>query len=421
MSLLDLFRGGSTEPSPKAATQDRGGGVIINSPDQLAEAIRQANVTSSGMSVTPSTAMKVATVYACVRIRAGIVANMPLRIRKRVSDKVNEDLPDHALWTLLTKKPNRWQTPSQFRRMAQSHVLLRGYSCALKVKSRGAVRELVPLHPDRLTCEQLDDLSLKYTYRLRNGGTTVLGQEDVFHLVGLTLDGVHGVSPITYARETIGLALAMEDHGAKTFRNGARPSTVLSHPSTLGPEGLENLRASLDDYRLNGESEGKTLILEEGVKPEQLSLSAVDAQWIESRKFTRTDIAMFYGVPPHMLGDTEKDTSWGTGIEQQTMGFINFTAEDDLTMWEQTIDRDLIGGEQGVYARFNRKALIRGDIKSRQEFYRTMWNIGVYSANDIRAKEDENPREGGDEYYTPINMTDGSNAAADNHQQGSDQ
>jgi HK97 family phage portal protein len=250
---------------------------------------------------------------------------------------------------------------------------------------------------------------LRYVYHHPSGRQVVLQQADVFHLVGLTLDGVRGVSPLTYARESIGLARAQEGAGASVFRNGARTSVVLEHPNKLGPETMGTLRASLDAYRAGGDAEGKALILEEGMKVSALALTAEDAQWIESRKFSRTDIAMFFGVPPHMIGDTEKSTSWGSGIEQQTQGFLTFTAEEDLTMWEQTIARDLIADPASkLYARFNRGALVKGDIKTRWDAYAVGRRIKVLSANDVRALEDLNPIAGGDVYENPdIAVTNG--------------
>ncbi|WP_037437141.1 phage portal protein [Sinorhizobium fredii] len=392
---------------PQAAYQDKGGGVVISTSQQLEEAIRGGGMTASGVAVTPDRAMRVAAVYACVRIRSGVVANMPLHIKRRVDERTREDASDEPLWKIFRRRPNRWQTPAQFKRMMQAHLLLRGNAYAMVVSSRGSVLELIPLHPDRVKCSQNDDLSLSYVYTRKNGRPVSLTQNEVFHLVGLTLDGVHGVSVIAYARETIGLSMSMENHGASVFKNGARASVVLKHPGKLGKDGLEFLRASLDDYRAGGESEGKALILEEGMETAALSMTAEDAQWIESRKFSRTDIAMFFGVPPHMIGDTEKSSSWGTGIEVQTQGFVTFSAEDDLTTWEETINRDLIPEESDLYAKFNRAALVRGDIKARWDAHVKALQWGVSSPNEIRALEDMNPREGGDVYYPPPNTAGG--------------
>lgn len=403
----------SHAPSPRASVQDSGGGLLITSAAELDAALRAGAVSGSGMTVTPDSAMRVAAVYACVRIISGAVATLPLHIKRRVDARTREDASDASIWQLLRRRPNRWQTPSQFRRMLQAHLLLRGNAYAMIVRSRGTVQALIPLHPDRVEITQGDDLALTFLYTRPDGRRLRLSQDEVLHLVGLTLDGVRGVSPIAYARETIGLALAMEEHGATTFRNGARVSGVLKHPQKLGPEAVANLKAGLEAFRAGGDQEGKHLILEEGMDYARIAMTAEDAQWIESRKFSRTDIAMFFGVPPHMIGDTEKSTSWGTGIEQQSIGFVAYTLEDHLTMWEEAIDRDLIGTDDLLYARFNRAALVKGDIKARWEAYVKGLQWGVWSPNEIRALEDQNPRDGGDVYYPPPNMTATSNEADD--------
>lgn len=403
-----IFGGENTaEARPRAATQMTGGGVLINTPQELEEAIRSGNVSTSGSLVNANTAMRVAAVFACVRIISGAVATLPLHIKRRVDDRTRDEASDSPIWALMRKKPNRWQTPSQFRRMTQAHILLRGNAYALKVVSRGQVVELIPLYPDRVAVTQNEDLSLTYVYTRKNGGRVSLSQNEVMHLAGMTLDGINGISPISYARETIGLSLAMEDHGLNTFKNAARPSSVLKHPGKLGKEGLEFLRESLDDYRAGGERDGRALILEEGMDVSPLSMTAEDAQWIESRKFSRSDIAMFFGVPPHMIGDTEKATSWGSGIEQQSIGFVTYTLEDHLTMWEETIGRDLLANEPDLYARFSRQALVKGDINTRWESYVKALQWGVASPNEIRALEDWNPREGGDIFYDPPNTAGG--------------
>lgn len=392
---------------PRAAFQGSDGGVLISTSQQLEEVLRAGTVSASGASVTPNSAMRVATVYACVRIISGAVATLPLDIKRRTDARTREDASDHSLWTLIRRKPNRWQTPSQFRRMMQAHLLLRGNAFAMKVISRGEVRELIPLHPDRVERKQLDDLSLEYTYTRKDGRKIRLAQVDMFDMVGLSLDGVNGVSPITYARESIGLSLAMEDHGATTFRHGARVSAALTHPNKLGLEGQNTLRASLDSFRSGGEQEGKTLILEEGMTYTPLAMTAEDAQWIQSREMSRTDIAMFFGMPPHMIGVTTKSTSWGTGIDSQRQGYVDDTLEDHLTTWEETINRDLIPeNEPTMYARFNRAALVKGDIKTRWDAYTKGRQLKVYSANDIRALEDLNPIDGGDVYENPMIQVD---------------
>lgn len=389
-------------PAPRAEHPD--GGRIIRTAQDLQEVLAGGAGTASGVAVNANNAMKVSAVYACVRIIAGAVATLPLDIKRRVDERTRADASDTELWRLLRRRPNRWQKPAQFRRMMQAHVLLRGNAYALIVRTvKGEAQALIPLHPDRVVPRQRDDHAMEYTWTRQDGRRVVLRQDQVLHLFGLTLNGITGVTPITYARETVGLSIAMEQHGGKMFRAGARVPGYFKHPNRIGPEAVSTLKASLDDYRLGGASEGKELVLEEGMDYVRLGLSALDAQWIESRRFSRSDIAMFFGVPPHMIGDTEKSTSWGTGIEQQTQGFLAFTLEDHLTMWEEAITVDLVPEGSDLYARFNRSALVRGDIKTRWEAHARALQWGVRSPNEIRALEDENPRDGGDVFYPPPN------------------
>lgn len=396
----------SSEPAPRAAVQDAGPGRLVRTAADLEDAMRGVGETRSGAVVTATSAMKVATVYACVRIISGAVATLPLHIKRRVDAKTREDASDTELWKVIRRRPNRWQKPAQFRRMMQAHVLLRGNAYAVITRTtKRDIKELIPLHPDRVEAKQLDDMSMQYIWTRKDGRKIVFRQDEVLHLFGLTLDGVNGVTPITFARETIGLAMSMEDHGAATFKNGARIGGALKHPGKLGGEGVENLRASLEDFRAGGSREGKFLILEEGMDVAELSMTSKDAEWLEGRKFSRTDIAMFFGVPPHMFGDTEKSTSWGTGIEQQTQGFLAFTLEDHLVMWEEGITVDLTEDGSDLYAKFNRNALVRADLKTRTDHYTKMLQWGVYNPDKVLELEDENPREDGKGgvYYDPPN------------------
>jgi len=389
-------RASAAPQRPRAALD---GGVIIRTPHELEAAIRNS---ADGV-ISPDTAMRVAAVYACVRIISGAVATLPLHLKRRVDERIRSEADDLALWSVLKRKPNRWQTPSAFRRMQQAHVLLRGNAFGKIVRAlNGDVIEILPIHPDRVVIEQNDDMSLTYVYTRKDGRQFAFKQSEVMHLPGMTLDGVRGLPVISFARETIGGAMAMEEHGSAMFRNGARVSGVLRHPGALSPTAHQNLKSSLDEYAAGGSRESKVMVLEEGMEFQQIALTAEDAQWIESRKFSRSDIAMFFGVPPHMIGDTEKSTSWGSGIEQQSAGFVAYTLEDHLTTWEETINLNLVQDPK-VYARFERSALVRGDIEARWKAYVSGMQWGVWSPNEVRALEDQNPRDGGDIYYPPPN------------------
>src|SRR5690606_18575933 len=180
MAFWSNWFGGKKSPaaSPRASFQDAGGGLVITTSEQLEEALRSGALTASGAMVTPEAAMRVAAVYASVRIIAGAVATLPLHIKRRVDDRTREDASDTPIWLMLRRKPNRWQTPSQFRRMLQAHLLLRGNAYAMIVRSRGDVQELIPLHPDRVEVKQRDDLALEYIYIRQDSRRIQLAQAE---------------------------------------------------------------------------------------------------------------------------------------------------------------------------------------------------------------------------------------------------
>lgn len=215
MGLLDFFRSASIPgaaaapieptfaaspaPVPRAASQAAGPGRMIMSAHQLDEYLRNGDPTETGQPVTVSTALSNAAFYAGCRLISGAVATMPLDIKRRVDERQREDASDHPVWRVLRRRPNRWQKPAQFRRQLQMHLLLRGNAYALQVRSLfgDELKELIPLHPDRVRVEQLADLSLVYRYRRPDGSEQRFGQDQILHLVGMTLDGVSGVSVLT--------------------------------------------------------------------------------------------------------------------------------------------------------------------------------------------------------------------------------
>lgn len=384
--------------------------IVVGDSGELSEMLRGGHSSSSGQRVTESTALKVATVFACLRIRTGAIANTPLGIKRRVDERTRLDASEHPVWSVMNRKPNRWQTPSQFKRMLEGHLLLRGEAYAVKVKGVGGrLLALIPLHPDRVRKTQLDDDSLEFVWTRKDGRQIRIKQEDMFHLVGLTLDGVNGLSVLKYARDAIGLSLAQEQHGGTVFKNGANVTGALKLPTgqSLPAEKVEQLKAQMDEYRSGGAREGKVILLESGMEFQQMALSAEDAQWLESREFSRTDICMFFGVAPHLIGITAGNTQLGSSIEAQGQSFQTYSLEDSYITWEEAIGLQCLEWtvNQDLYARFNRNALVRADFKTRWEGYVKAMQWGVYSPNDVRKLEDENPRDGGDIYYPPPNMT----------------
>jgi HK97 family phage portal protein len=380
------------------------------SEDELRDFLRIGGSMSSmsGAVVNETTAMRVAAAWRCVQIISGAVAILPVDLIRRVDENRRAPAVGHSLRRVLTVKPNHWQTSSEFRRMMQSHLLLRGNAYALKGMSGRDLESLIPLHPDRVSVEQQPDMSLLYRVTLKNGGYRRYSQREILHLRGMSLDGITGLSVLSHAREALGLALQAERAGANLFTKGALAGGVLQHPNKLSADAFERLKASWQQTA-GAEHAGETKILEEGMNYQQLSISSRDAQFLENRDFQRYDIAMFFGVPPHMLGATEKQTSWGSGIEQQGIAFVTYTLNDWLVTWQESIKRDLLqeGEWESLDVRFYTQGLLRGDFKARWDGYVKALQWGVYSPNEVRRLEDDNPRDGGDVYYDPPNTAGG--------------
>jgi HK97 family phage portal protein len=195
-------------------------------------------------------------------------------------------------------------------------------------------------------------------------------------------------------RESLGIALDGEIAAATLFKNGSFVDTVIKHPEKMSPEAYNRLKESWEKRKTGVDNAGKTAILEEGASLDKVSMSARDLQFIESRDFQRYDIAMFFGVPPHMIGATEKTTSWGSGIEQQNIGFVTYTLNDWLVMWQEALKRDTINENEWetLDVRFFTQALLKGDTKAQWDAFTRGRQWGVYNANDIRAMLDLNPR-----------------------------
>lgn len=368
--------------------------ITTASGEEIKEFFAGGNTSISGRSITDSNAMKVAAAYRCVNIISGVVSWLPVDLIERVDENTRKPAVGHPLRRVLTVRPNSWQTPKEFRQLMQTYVMMRGNAVALKVKALGNVSALIPIHPDRVIIEQESNLQMKYTVTLQDGSSKVYRSADVLHLRGLSLNGYSGLSVLSHMRESLGIALDGEVAAATLFKNGAFVDTVIKHPEKMSKEAYERLKESWEKRKTGVDNAGKTAILEEGASLDKVSMSARDLQFIESRDFQRYDIAMFFGVPPHMIGATEKTTSWGSGIESQNIGFVTYTLNDWLVMWQEALKRDTINEREWEThdVRFFTQALLKGDSKAQWDAFTRGRQWGVYSPNDIRAMLDLNPR-----------------------------
>jgi HK97 family phage portal protein len=370
-------------------------------------------VAASGIRVTPESALKVSAVWACVGLIAETVASLPLILYRRREDGGRDRATGHPLYTLLHDQPNRWQTAYEFKEMLTAHVLLRGNAYAeIRPGSTGPISELVPLHPDHVTPERLPTGAVRYRVVRENGQTDILNDENVFHLRARSPDGLRGLSVIEHAREAIGLALATESHGARVFSQRANPGGVLTHKGTLSTGAQKRLREQFLEQHAGLNNAHGVLVLEEGMAWQQIGMTNEDAQFLLTREFQVEDIARWFRVPLHMISSTTKTTSWGTGIEHQSLGFVIYTLMAHLRRWEQTIWKDLIAQPGTFFAEFLLDGLLRGDVESRYRAYATARQWGWLSVDDIRERENMNPLPDGrgQVYLEPLNMQEAGTA-----------
>jgi HK97 family phage portal protein len=359
------------------------------------------------MSVTPDGALRVSAVFAAVRLLADTLAALPLLVYRRLPNNGGKErAPDHPLYDVLHTQPNAWQDSFQWRRMMMRHILLRGAGYNFIVPGpRGFADQLVPIHPDRVRkTEQLESGRLLYTIQGK-AGARVYTQDQVFRLPGVSDDGVTCKSVISYARDSIGLALATEGYASRLFSQGALHGGLIKLPTgvSLDNDASKRMAASFQDATAKQENWHRPVVLEQGADWVPMTMTAEDSQFLLSRKFSVTDIARWFGVPPHMIADLERSTN--NNIEQQSLEFVTYDLTPWLVLWEQAIARDLILNRAVYFVEFNVDGLLRGDSAARGEFYSKLFSVAALSPNDILARENMNTLgEVGDRRFVPANM-----------------
>lgn len=352
----------------------------------------------SGVTVTEKSSLQVSTVWRCVNILANAAASTPFKAYREGSF-VEVSHP-------LLKDPHPEMTPFEFWRLTYVHRLLWGNFFGEKVKDgAGRYKHLIPLDPSRVKVGRASDGTKVFQVMRGDGATVAATTDEVFHLPGLGYDGLAGLSPIQLAAQAIGLSLAAERHGSRFFGAGTNLSGILTTDQRLTSEQADIIKARWKAKMSGPNAAHDIAVLDSGASFSPVSIPNTDAQFVESRGFQTNELCRWYGVPPHMVGDVTKSTSWGSGIEQQGIGFVVYTLRPDwLVPTEQRVTKELLQDPK-VYARYNVEGLLRGDSTARANFYNTMRNIGVYSVNEIREFEKLPPIEGGDTHIQPLNMT----------------
>lgn len=354
---------------------------------RIVELLRGELLTSGGLHISVEQALKNPTVFRCLDLICSAIAMLPLKLQRETADGGTEVAKGHPVHRLLRRRPNAWQTPFEFKGLMQYRALTHDKGAvAMIVRTGKRPTALLPLNPDRVSIEGAE-FDPAYVYQPKSGGRVSLRRDEVFHLRGLTFDGVHGISRVKKAAEAISIALQAERATAALFKNGTFASGALTIPNELSVEAYERMKVSWNERHAGADNAGSTPLLEGGATYEAFAQTAREAQTIESRRFQVEEILRTFGVPrPLAMMD---DTGWGTGIEQLSIGFVRFGLNPWFTAWQETIGRDLLTQAEDDYdAKFNPGALLNGTMKDQYDAFAKASGAGGHkpwmTANEIR-------------------------------------
>ncbi len=358
----------------------------------------------TGKTVNPEVAQGYTAFLACQKVLAESIASLPLVVYERTASGKRR-ATEHPLYKILHNRPNPKMTSFVFRETAMVHLTGWGnFYSEVRRNGAGQVEELWPLSPNKV--RRVDEgRGTHYELEVGMGEKKIIPASAMLHVMGLSLDGKTGISPVTALRQAIGLGLAMEEFDARFFANDAKPGAILEHPGVLGPEAHANLRRDFEEKYSGLSNKHRVAILEEGMKLHEVGVNLKDAQFLQSRLFQLNEIARAFRVPPHMVGDLERSTF--SNIDAQDISFSKHTLRPWLVRWEQAMVELFAGTDRDrFFTEFVVDGLERGDPEKRMMVYRTMRELGIMSANDIAAKENINtlPDGSGDDYWRPANM-----------------
>jgi HK97 family phage portal protein len=379
----------------------------------IIEALTGGRRARSGVSVTDAAALGVPAVYAAVNVLAQTLAQLPCKVERQLSGGGSVAERNHPLYSVVHDLANPEMTSYDWRSTAVGHVALRGnHYSEIERDSSNRVIGLWPLRPDKMKIERAADGALHYIYTLPNGQDHTFRRDPrgiepspILHLRGLSSDGLVGYSPVTVAREALGLAIAAEGFGAAFFGAGAAPSMAIKLPGKIKPDAQTRLRNNFERLYSGLDRAHRIAILEEGMSIEKIGLSQQDSQFLETRRFQVEEIARIFRVPPHMLQDLSRATF--SNIEHQAISFVVHTVMPWVVSLEQAMGRDLLSVKSWSthQIKFAVDGLLRGDTQTRYAAYNIGRQGGWLSVNEIRRLEGLNPIKGGDEYLRPLNMT----------------
>jgi HK97 family phage portal protein len=356
----------------------------------------------SGVRVTENNAYHNSAVWRAVTLVSGICGYLPIGAFKADTfTKVQNN---------LIANPHPEMTAPEFWRLTGTHRALWGNHYSQKMfNGAGAVQWLNPLNPAdvSVTVIKTGDYAGHKLFAVKqaDGSQEPYTSREIFHVPHWMTDGVVGISPIHAMRNAVGLAMAAEQYGGKLFAGGNLASGILQTEQRLDEKSAERLKGKWEEKMSGVNNAHSTVVLDSGATFTQLSMPNSDSQFLQSRQFQVLEIGRFFGVPPFLLMETERSTSWGTGLEQQALGWLTFDMGPQwLNPLEARLTRELTGS--GIEARYDMNKLLRGDSAAMGAWFRIMRELGVFNADEIRAEigRDPLPDGQGKIYLMPANM-----------------
>lgn len=359
------------QASPVSATGAAVMAYSLNDPFLL-DFMRDGFEASSGMNVSAEAAMRNPAFFRAMSLIANSVGMLPVHL---MDNETKEKAKTHAVYKLLHRRPNAWQTAFDFRSLMQLRAMTSDRpAVALIVRSRQVrsgkeeVVRLIPLDPKKVEIKQRPDWTVVYEYQPAEGGKRTYAADEIFHLRGLSMDGLNGVNLVRQARDAIGLALSAELAAGRLFKNGSFIGGALKHPGKLSDAAFNRLKASLAEKE-GAANAGKNLILEEGMEYAAMAQNAKDAELSGLRKMQVEEIARVTGVPRPLLMVDE--TSWGSGIQALGQFFVQYALNPWFTAWQQAAERSLLTDDESekYSVEFNADALLKGSTKDQGDFF----------------------------------------------------
>ena len=376
--------------------------VFNPSKDEVRHEQRALNVVpafGSAVSVGSDNALTFTAVWAAIRLLSESVSSLPLGVYSKTDgDKIIAE--NNPVYSLLKIRPNNYQSKITFLEKVMMDLLTKGNSYVRIERNRGAIpTALLPLNADDVNIKFIDGVLFYET------GSNIYDASDILHFKTITRDGIIGLSPIDQCKNSIGWGMAVEEFGNTFFKNGAKLSGVLQTDRALSETAIGRLKNSFNNVYAQLTGANSTVVLEEGLTFKPISISAEQAQFLASRTFSIEEVARIFNIPPHMLKDLSKSSF--NNIEMQSQEFVTYTLMPYLTRIEQEMNLKLFRTNEigKTFVEFNVNGLLRGNVKDRSEFYRTMLNIGAMSINEIRNKENMNKIADGDKHFMQLNMT----------------